>query len=360
MPSPDRIPKGSSDILKLQLELQQDILRSQKRDVELQEQLIKALLQNDSSLEPTGRGFEEAEPLEAPATGTGEQQQQPTDAEDLQKFLDEYDIKQEFIPWAMAPSFASFLDILKISMFSHPGDLAVCFPDRSAFFEAAEAAMTPGRFRDFLVTSLELRLLFQSLLLSITVPASFEQGPPENYLDLVISIFTFLLGVLNTIGVCLCIFACGIISSVSEGNFSAWLHANHRFVHAALSSQCAMVPMVLFLQVASQIRIQLSADWVGANVQMGLCGGQIAMIMLMMTAMLFATNAAGRTAAFSGAMGDAPVPAKKSIFSSTRGGNKVGLFGIKKYLAAVNEDAAPQGGKKKSSLDKSPPKNIDI
>jgi len=298
---------------------------------------------------PTGKGaVEQQEAYQA--------KDDPAMAE-LQEFVDRYKLQPECIPWFMAPSFSSFFGIMKLSMKDHPGDLAVCFPDRSAFFEAAEAAMSPGRFRDFLVTSLELRLLFQSLLLSITVPASLGQNTPETGLDLVISVFTFLLGVLNTIGVCLCIFATGILSSVSENNFVPWLHANYRFVHAALSSQCAMVPMILFLQAACQIRTQLSIKWLGTLTLNVLCAVQIAMIMFIMTAMLIGTNAAGRTAAFSGAMGDAAVPARKSILSSTLGGNKVGLFGMKKYLTAVmwkeEEDNTESVKKKKTLLHKS-------
>eukprot|EP00931_Biecheleriopsis_adriatica_P123362 TRINITY_DN98399_c0_g1_i1.p1 TRINITY_DN98399_c0_g1~~TRINITY_DN98399_c0_g1_i1.p1 ORF type:complete len:368 (-),score=75.50 TRINITY_DN98399_c0_g1_i1:179-1282(-) len=359
MPRPTSV-RDSTEILKLQLELQEEILRNQQRSVELQAQLIKALLPDDqrksagdqpaeADLLPSGEGIVEQQ--------GDEDKEQPT--RELEEFLQQYDVEPEGIPWLVAPSLASFRDILKLSMYRHPGDLAVCFPDRSAFFEAAEAAMGPSRFRDFLVTSLELRLLFQALLLSITVPASLSQPTPKTTLDLVISVFTFLLGVLNTIGVCLCIFATGILSSVSKKNFTAWLHANYKFVHAALSSQCAMVPMVLFLQVASQIRTQLSVDWLGTSTQNALCCIQVAMIMCMMTAMLFATNAAGRTAAFSGAMGHASVPSKTSIFRSTVGGDKVGLLGMKEYLKAVMDNGAAPSVKKKSMLRKATTK-IDI
>eukprot|EP00928_Gymnodinium_smaydae_P010857 TRINITY_DN14087_c0_g1_i2.p1 TRINITY_DN14087_c0_g1~~TRINITY_DN14087_c0_g1_i2.p1 ORF type:complete len:405 (+),score=53.22 TRINITY_DN14087_c0_g1_i2:85-1299(+) len=379
------LPEACAELLKLQLEQQKEMLKSQQRTVELQEQLIAALLANPSvavtsasekPLQPTEDspsppqiadpgvsacdGIKKERLVDCDAVEAAKPGAEDTQKDEIQEFLDLYDLKPEGVPWMVSPPRASIFSILKLSMFNHPFDLAVCFPDQAAFFEAAEAAMSPGRFRDFLVTSLELRLLFQSLLLSITVPSSLSQATPVTTLDLIISVFTFLLGVLNTIGVCLCIFATGILSSVSENNFTSWLHANYRFVHAALSSQCAMVPMILFLQAACQIRTQLSVDWLESNVQTGLCAVQIAMIVIMMTVMLFATNAAGRTAAFSGAMGEAAVPSGKSIFSSTVGGNRVGLFGMKKYLAAVMDGEPQEKAKKKTLLHKQGEKKVNI
>jgi len=168
---------------------------------------------------------------------------------------------------------------------------------------------------------------------------------------MVMFVFTFALGVMNTIGVCLCIFAVGILGSVSDQNFCAWLHANYTFVHAALSSQCAMVPMIMFLQVASQIRTQLKVDWIDDTTRTALCAAQVALIVLMMTAMLFATNAAGRTAAFSGAMGDAALPTGTDIYCSTVGGNKVGLSGMQQYLADVRKENKPDKPGRLSSAD---------
>lgn len=357
--------------------MQKQILSAQTRSIELQQTLIIALtggslgdsaqvagqqVADQSEHLKEAQEFDKGKKNSGPqfvvtSDHVGEQRQadegkKDSTKEEMEEFLDTYDVAQDWIPWHLAPRVASFFGIMSISMFHHPGDMAVCFPDRSAFFSAAEAAMSPGRYRDFLVTSLELRLLFQSLLLSITVPASLSQKTPTTHLELVLSVFTFLLGFLNTLGTALCIFATGILSSVSEANINAWLKANHRLVHAALSSQCLLVPLILFLQTATQIKIQLSVDWLDTQSQNVICAIQITIVMCFMSAMLFLTNAAGRSAAFSGSMGDAAIPSSKDVFCATMGGNKVGLSGMLNYLKAVREGSEKPKAKKKTLLHK--------
>jgi len=242
-------------------------------------------------------------------------------------------------PWSHGPQEASFFKVAGFSLWRHPIDCLVCFPDQSGWFAAAQSAMSPGEYKDYLNSALDNRILFQSLLLSITMPASLTQGSIQNGFDAVIAIITFILTFFNTITVMACIVAAGIIGAVSESNFVLWATANKTLLHAVMSSQCILVPLSVTLTILSTLRALLDTAVFDAKLRAGILATLGFFVACVFAFFLFGLNVAGRSAAFSGAMGQLEMPGSsnpdglpRQVFGATVGGHTVGLSKVREFF----------------------------
>ncbi|CAE8652110.1 unnamed protein product [Polarella glacialis] len=187
--------------------------------------------------------------------------------------------------------------------------------------------------------------------MSFSVQGSFDQEPPVNNIGMAIITLRAICAVVTmyALGYALMIIPC--LQSVADCNLASWISANRAHFLAmnylSMSSFYLNCPLLL-LHLWRALEAAKSFSW---EVRAGSFAVVICVILTLMHCIWATGLVASRSAFFSGAMTDMPIPAlgsgaagRRRLLGATIGGVKLGFAGVLKHAKGVKlaSEAAEQ------------------
>mmetsp|Transcript_6263 Transcript_6263/g.11195 ORF Transcript_6263/g.11195 Transcript_6263/m.11195 type:complete len:424 (+) Transcript_6263:2-1273(+) len=342
---------GFTDLLRKQLEVQQQLLDVQRQSVEIQQLLLESVLSEKSDVTSSASGI-----LPVPETLLESVHSEKPDVTEawsrhLAKGRDNLPVpeKDERIPLSPRPTNGS-AETVKIPHHQSVGSTRSTFPAsvlsdssqtlrhpwqlgpihgtrlrfwisslhiidffwphamRTTAYDAVFASKSTVQIRETLARNLANYNIYSTLLLTFSSALFFEQSMPTNRIDMAFSVLSFFLIFSNAIFVVLVLFCLSIMDVVSDVNLLAWLLANKALL-ALISIACNTVSW-RFLGMAIIHALRMCSAFDGlATIGTATLAAELISLIIMVAVCMTVINVASRSALYSGAFGEVQIPA---------------------------------------------------